>query len=45
LTDDRPNEIYDTKTREVLVELQNAPDLIVGLRVDVVFPAAEETHK
>jgi multidrug resistance efflux pump len=45
LTDDRPNEIYDTKTREVLVELQNSPDLIIGLRVDVVFAADEETHK
>jgi HlyD family secretion protein len=44
-TDDRPNEIYDTKTREVVVELQNSPDLIVGLRVDVVFTAGEETHK
>jgi multidrug resistance efflux pump len=33
----RPGELYDTKVREVLVELDAADQLIVGLRVDVNF--------
>lgn len=32
-----PDELYDTKVREVLVTLANADKLLVGLRVDVVF--------
>ena len=32
---DRPYELYDTKVREVVVEVANAANLIVGLRVDV----------
>jgi multidrug resistance efflux pump len=34
---DRPEELYDTKVREVVAELDNAPALILGLRVDVMF--------
>ena len=34
---DRPYELYDTKVREVFVELTDEPKLIVGLRVDVRF--------
>jgi multidrug resistance efflux pump len=34
---DRPNELYDMKVREVLLELDGASQLIVGLRVDVSF--------
>ncbi len=32
-----PDELYDTKVREVLLNLQNAQSLLVGLRVDVIF--------
>jgi HlyD family secretion protein len=39
----RPNELYDTKVREVLLELDNATQLIVGLRVDVSFDARQTT--
>jgi HlyD family secretion protein len=39
----RPNELYDTKVREVLLELENADQLIIGLRVDVLFAVGEET--
>jgi multidrug resistance efflux pump len=35
----RPEELYDTKVREVIVELKEAEQLIVGLRVDVSFDA------
>lgn len=31
----RPSELYDTKVREVLVDVDEGADLIVGLRVDV----------
>ena len=34
---DRPEELYDTKVREVVAELVDAPELILGLRVDVMF--------
>ena len=34
---DRPFGLYDTKVREVFVELTDEPKLIVGLRVDVRF--------
>jgi multidrug resistance efflux pump len=36
---DRPSELYDTKVREVLVELDSTDPMIVGLRVDVSFDA------
>lgn len=32
-----PNEMYDTKVREVLLEINDAQQLLVGLRVDVIF--------
>lgn len=32
-----PDELYDTKVREVLLELEDAKSLLVGLRVDVKF--------
>lgn len=35
INSDRPFELYDTKVREVLVELDTKEPLIVGLRVDV----------
>lgn len=31
----QPSELYDTKVREVLIDLGQSPGLIVGLRVDV----------
>jgi multidrug resistance efflux pump len=34
---DRPNELYDTKVREVVLELSDVQEPIVGLRVDVEF--------
>lgn len=37
LFSDDPAERYDTKTREIWVELEDAAELIVGLRVDVVI--------
>lgn len=39
-----PNELYDTKSREVLVNVEDGQGLIVGLRVDVriVTPARPE---
>jgi hypothetical protein len=39
---ERPQELYDTKVREVLLELE-ATELIVGLRVDVSFQVQAET--
>jgi HlyD family secretion protein len=38
-TDD-PAERYDTKTREVWIDLEPCPPLVVGLRVDVVITPA-----
>ena len=38
---DRPGELYDTKVREVLVELDTESPLIVGLRVDVTFETTQ----
>ena len=32
-----PDELYDTKVREVLVRVDHAEQLLVGLRVDVTF--------
>jgi hypothetical protein len=37
LWSDQPAERYDTKTREVWIELEPAEDLVVGLRVDAVI--------
>lgn len=45
---ERPGELYDTKVREVLVELERNEQLIVGLRVDVSFqvsPGSEDQKK
>jgi multidrug resistance efflux pump len=33
----KPHELYDTKTRQVLLDVEPTKDLIVGLRVDVLF--------
>jgi HlyD family secretion protein len=37
LWSDRPTERHDTKTREVVIELQAGPPLVLGLRVDVTI--------
>ncbi len=37
LWSDRPAERYDTKTREVWIELEQGESLVVGLRVDVMI--------
>lgn len=37
LWSDRPAERYDTKTREVWIELEDGESLVVGLRVDVMI--------
>jgi len=37
---DRPSERFDTKVREVWIELEESEDLVVGLRVDVVIEPA-----
>jgi len=37
LTTGRPDELHDSKTREVMVEVEGGVGLIMGLRVDVVF--------
>ena len=42
INSDRPFELYDTKVREVLVELDTADSMIVGLRVDVSFDAESD---
>jgi hypothetical protein len=34
---DRPDEQFDTKTREVWIDLENADGLVLGLRVDVTI--------
>ena len=34
---DRPDELYDTKVREVVVNIEDTTELLVGLRVDVTF--------
>ena len=43
-TDD-PAERYDTKTREVLIVLEDSQELIVGLRVDVVIDSTEHAER
>ncbi|MEQ8848795.1 HlyD family efflux transporter periplasmic adaptor subunit [Botrimarina sp.] len=41
-----PNELYDTKVREVVIDLSGAANLIVGLRVDVrLGPTAREARR
>lgn len=42
---DRPTERYDTKTREVWIELDQASDLVVGLRVDVLIDVPANTQQ
>lgn len=42
-TDD-PGERYDTKTREIWIDLEPAGDLVVGLRVDVMIDPVAEDH-
>ncbi|QDV79781.1 HlyD family secretion protein [Botrimarina mediterranea] len=42
LTTGRPNELHDTKTREVMVEVRGGAGLIVGLRVDVSISTLSE---
>lgn len=37
LWSDRPAERYDTKTREIWIELEQGESLVVGLRVDVMI--------
>lgn len=37
LWSDRPNERYDTKTREVWIELDTTDALVIGLRVDAII--------
>ena len=44
MSTDRPNELYDTKVREVLVELEPVKSVIVGLRVDVEFEVNPRTN-
>jgi multidrug resistance efflux pump len=39
LFSDRPAERYDTKVREVWIELDEPADLVIGLRVDVTIEA------
>jgi multidrug resistance efflux pump len=38
---DRPSERHDAKAREVLIDLDGASNLVIGLRVDVMIDAAE----
>ncbi len=43
---ERPGELYDTKVREVVLELQPTEELFVGLRVDISLqPSHEETGR
>ncbi len=42
LWSDEPDESYDTKTREVWIELERSEPLVVGLRVDVHFSLESE---
>lgn len=37
---DQPAERYDTKTREIWIDLEDADDLVMGLRVDVMLDPA-----
>ncbi len=40
LWNDHPEERLDTKTREVWIELDDPPSVVIGLRVDVVIDPA-----
>jgi hypothetical protein len=40
LWSDRPAERYDTKTREIWIDLDRSDDLVIGLRVDVAIDVA-----
>lgn len=42
---DRPTERFDTKTREVWIELESGEDLVVGLPVDVVIDAQDAADR
>ncbi len=44
LRSDKPSERYDTKTREVWLELTGADDLVIGLRVNVVIELRTESE-
>ena len=41
LWSDRPTERFDTKTREVWIDLEESYDLVIGLRVDVIIGLTE----
>jgi HlyD family secretion protein len=45
LRTDHPTERYDTKTREVWIELQLGPPLVIGLRVDVTINVRSGTSQ
>jgi len=45
LHSDQPAERFDTKTRDVWIELEPGPPLVVGLRVDVTIDADCRTPK
>ncbi len=36
---DQPTERFDTKVRQIWIELEDAPELVMGLRVDVLITA------
>lgn len=40
---EQPDERFDTKTREVWIDLEQGESLVVGLRVDVVIETEKET--
>jgi HlyD family secretion protein len=42
LYSDHPRELYDTKTREVLIELSTTESVVVGLRTDVELDLAAQ---
>jgi hypothetical protein len=44
LWSNRPNERYDTKTREVWIELPSAKSLVIGLRADVIIDTSDVKH-
>ncbi|MCC6493254.1 MAG: HlyD family secretion protein [Pirellulales bacterium] len=44
LTSEQPNELYDTKVREVLIDVLDPSRLIVGLRVDVILYEEDSTE-
>jgi ABC exporter DevB family membrane fusion protein len=44
LWSDQPTERYDTKTREVWIELEGNDPWVVGLRLDVMLVAGDNSH-